>query len=405
MAGAKRSVPNGQRSHPASSSSTSTGWPRRTPKCRPVGLIRRLGSELMVEPGQDGEVVDFSPLVPPDYLISPGDEIVLSIWGSVDAELRLFVDRSGRITVPRVGSIMVSGVRYADLPETIRLARGADLQELPAQCVARPVARRARVCHRFRGAPRRLHGERAVRHGQCAGARRRTVGIGQLPRHPIAPWRQAGVPTRLLRPAAQRQPQGRPVGTGRRRAARRPDRPAGRRHRQRQPRRHLRAQAQRDDGRRTAHGRRLLGRGRHHAPGAGTRRRARDRARGADRHGAGRQDRAAQRRCVAGLQCRDLRHPAAAAEQAGPRRRRSDAPGRLPDAGQQQHCRCAAAAGGFTPGAFVFGTDFTRESVRLSQQENYERALRNLETDIALATSTQRITIADEAAAVSGRSA
>jgi protein involved in polysaccharide export with SLBB domain len=63
------------------------------------------------------------------------------------------------------------------------------------------------------------------------------------------------------------------------------------------------------------------------------------------------------------------------------------------------------AAGGLTAGAFVFGTDFTRESVRLAQQENYERALRNLETEIALATSTQRITTADEAAAVSGRSA
>ncbi len=82
--------------------------------------IRRLGSDLMDDTAQDRDVVDFSPLVPPDYVVSPGDEIVLSVWGSVDAELRLFVDRSGRITVPRVGSIMVSGVRYAELPETIR---------------------------------------------------------------------------------------------------------------------------------------------------------------------------------------------------------------------------------------------------------------------------------------------
>ena len=43
--------------------------------------------------------------------------------------------------------------------------------------------------------------------------------------------------------------------------------------------------------------------------------------------------------------------------------------------------------------------------MRQSQQENYERALRNLETEIALATSTQRITSADEAAAQTGRSA
>ncbi len=63
------------------------------------------------------------------------------------------------------------------------------------------------------------------------------------------------------------------------------------------------------------------------------------------------------------------------------------------------------AAGGLTPGAYVFGTDFTRESVRVTQQENYERALRNLETEISLASTTQRVTNADEAAALTGRTA
>ena len=73
--------------------------------------VRRLGAELIDEVLQDGDrgAVDFSPVVPPDYVIAPGDELVLSVWGSVDAELRLIVDRSGRITVPRVGSMMVSG--------------------------------------------------------------------------------------------------------------------------------------------------------------------------------------------------------------------------------------------------------------------------------------------------------
>jgi hypothetical protein len=41
--------------------------------------------------------------------------------------------------------------------------------------------------------------------------------------------------------------------------------------------------------------------------------------------------------------------------------------------------------------------------VRLTQQENYERALRDLETEFAKATSTQRTSTADEAAAQSAR--
>ncbi|MFO1221383.1 MAG: SLBB domain-containing protein, partial [Burkholderiaceae bacterium] len=62
-------------------------------------------------------------------------------------------------------------------------------------------------------------------------------------------------------------------------------------------------------------------------------------------------------------------------------------------------------AGGTTPAAYVFGTEFSRESVRITQQENYERALRDLETDLAKATSTQRTATADEAAAQSARAA
>jgi protein involved in polysaccharide export with SLBB domain len=39
------------------------------------------------------------------------------------------------------------------------------------------------------------------------------------------------------------------------------------------------------------------------------------------------------------------------------------------------------AAGGLTPEAFLFGTEFNRESVRLAQQESYERKLLDLETE------------------------
>ena len=57
------------------------------------------------------------------------------------------------------------------------------------------------------------------------------------------------------------------------------------------------------------------------------------------------------------------------------------------------------AAGGLTPDAYVFGTEFSRESTRLSQQENYERALRDMETEFARSNSSQRTANADEASA------
>ena len=64
--------------------------------------VRRFGAEL-ISGGFDNRGAETSPLVPTDYVIAPGDEILLTIWGSVDADLRLVVDRGGRISIPRVG--------------------------------------------------------------------------------------------------------------------------------------------------------------------------------------------------------------------------------------------------------------------------------------------------------------
>jgi protein involved in polysaccharide export with SLBB domain len=80
--------------------------------------IRRFGWELL-SADTDGATAELNPLVPADYLIAPGDEVLVTLWGSVDADLRLTVDRSGRITIPRVGTVQVAGVRHGDLPTVI----------------------------------------------------------------------------------------------------------------------------------------------------------------------------------------------------------------------------------------------------------------------------------------------
>lgn len=80
--------------------------------------VQRFGAELLAGL-PDGRAGDLSPLVPADYLVSAGDEVLVTMWGSIDSDLRLVVDRAGRISIPRVGPVQVSGVRYADLPDVI----------------------------------------------------------------------------------------------------------------------------------------------------------------------------------------------------------------------------------------------------------------------------------------------
>ena len=53
--------------------------------------------------------------VPANYVVGPGDEIDIKIWGSTDIGLRLPVDRQGQITIPKVGPISVTGVKANEL--------------------------------------------------------------------------------------------------------------------------------------------------------------------------------------------------------------------------------------------------------------------------------------------------
>jgi protein involved in polysaccharide export with SLBB domain len=81
--------------------------------------LRRFGAELLV-PGARDFVSPATTAIPPDYRLNPGDELTLGLSGSVQgSNLRLTVDSQGRIFVPRVGAIMVGGVRFGDLEGVI----------------------------------------------------------------------------------------------------------------------------------------------------------------------------------------------------------------------------------------------------------------------------------------------
>jgi protein involved in polysaccharide export with SLBB domain len=66
----------------------------------------------------------FSPLtdipVGSDYVVGPGDKIVLNLWGSVEGTYELEVNRSGEIFLPRVGNIKVWGVTFGEMQALLK---------------------------------------------------------------------------------------------------------------------------------------------------------------------------------------------------------------------------------------------------------------------------------------------
>ena len=83
---------------------------------RPLPLF---GQSLFVQAPSTFSPVDFMQ-VPSDYIIGPGDELQIRVWGQVEANLRVIVDRSGQIYIPQVGQVSVAGIHYGDLEQHLK---------------------------------------------------------------------------------------------------------------------------------------------------------------------------------------------------------------------------------------------------------------------------------------------
>lgn len=57
--------------------------------------------------------------VPGDYLLGPGDEIKISIWGKIEGNWTVTVDRDGNITLPKIGVIGVSNLTFLELKDVL----------------------------------------------------------------------------------------------------------------------------------------------------------------------------------------------------------------------------------------------------------------------------------------------
>ena len=63
--------------------------------------------------------------VPADYVLGPGDQLLIRAWGKIDLDSRVTVDRNGQIYLPRVGTLTVGGLHYAQVDGYLRSAIGA----------------------------------------------------------------------------------------------------------------------------------------------------------------------------------------------------------------------------------------------------------------------------------------
>ena len=81
------------------------------------------GASLFRNPPSTFAPLNLAP-VTPDYVVGPGDELRIQAWGQISLDGRFIVDRSGSIYIPRVGTLHVAGLQFAQMQEFLKSQMG-----------------------------------------------------------------------------------------------------------------------------------------------------------------------------------------------------------------------------------------------------------------------------------------
>jgi len=90
--------------------------------------LRRFGSDTFVLGTGNANQLPMDLPVGPDYILGPGDSLVVNIWGGRASRLDRPIDRQGQIALPEAGTITIAGLTIAEAQIAIQKALGTQFQ-------------------------------------------------------------------------------------------------------------------------------------------------------------------------------------------------------------------------------------------------------------------------------------
>jgi protein involved in polysaccharide export with SLBB domain len=82
--------------------------------------LERFGAALFRNSAAVADKSTLSVPVGPDYVLGPGDELVIDYWGASSQHIQRSVDREGRVSIPEAGSTVVAGRTLGEVQQTIQ---------------------------------------------------------------------------------------------------------------------------------------------------------------------------------------------------------------------------------------------------------------------------------------------
>jgi len=82
--------------------------------------VQRFGEDVFKNGSRDSQMIPMDLPVGPNYVVGPGDSLAIDLWGGVSHRLYRTVDREGRVNLPEVGPVLVSGKSLAEVQQDLQ---------------------------------------------------------------------------------------------------------------------------------------------------------------------------------------------------------------------------------------------------------------------------------------------
>src|SRR6266446_3421095 len=94
--------------------------------------LERFGLDVFRKGAANPDYIPMDLPVGPSYVVGPGDSLSIDLWGGVSQRLARTVDREGRVALPEVGPVLVSGRTLGEAQEIVQRALRTQFRDVSA---------------------------------------------------------------------------------------------------------------------------------------------------------------------------------------------------------------------------------------------------------------------------------
>jgi protein involved in polysaccharide export with SLBB domain len=94
--------------------------------------VERFGLDVFRKGGANPDYIPMDLPVGPSYVVGPGDSLSIDLWGGVSQRLPRTVDREGRVALPEVGPVLISGRTLGEAQEIVQRALRTQFRDVSA---------------------------------------------------------------------------------------------------------------------------------------------------------------------------------------------------------------------------------------------------------------------------------